>query len=133
MEIAKHYRGTGGDTVPLMPVVTLPAGQDGGLARSARRTSRESTGAWRRRCPNSRLASYASTGDRTFVSDDGRTTFAVDLPAARPRLVLRREPRAEKAASAALADVTVGGAPVHLTGFDALIEDSAPTTRDRAS
>lgn len=27
--------------------------------------------------PGSRIASYASTGDRAFVSKDGRTTFAV--------------------------------------------------------
>ena len=33
-------------------------------------------------------------------------------------------PRAEKAASAVLRDATVGGAPVRLTGFDALMEDS---------
>jgi RND superfamily putative drug exporter len=26
VEIAKHYRGTGGDTAPLLPVVTLPEG-----------------------------------------------------------------------------------------------------------
>ena len=27
VEIAKRYAGTGGDAVPLLPVVTLPAGQ----------------------------------------------------------------------------------------------------------
>ena len=73
VEIAKHYRGTGGDTVPLMPVVTLPQGKTvdspdvrSDLAQIDRRLDE--------RLPNSRIASYASTGDRTFVSDNGRTT-----------------------------------------------------------
>jgi RND superfamily putative drug exporter len=74
--------------------------------------------------PNSRVASYASTGDEAFVSEDGRTTFALVYPQPDPDSNFGENPAAEKAASAALADATVGGAPVHLTGFDALVEDS---------
>ena len=123
VEIAKRYFGTGGDTVPLVPVVTLPQGRTvnspgvrSDLARIDRRLDD--------RLPRSRIASYSSTGDRTFVSDDGRTTFAVVYPQPDPDSVFGENPRAEQAASAALRDATVGGAPVHLTGFDALIEDS---------
>jgi RND superfamily putative drug exporter len=123
VQIAKHYRGTGGQTVPLVPVVTLPQGKTvdspdvrADLARLDRRLEDA--------LPQSRLASYASSRDRTFVSDDGRTTFAVIYPQPDPDSFFGENPRAEKAASAALRGASVAGAPVHLTGFDALVEDS---------
>src|ERR687896_2168405 len=73
-ELAAIY-GNGGDAAPLVPVVSLPPGTtvdspgvqgelDGALAKVATAL------------PGSRTASYASTGDRAFVSEDGRTTFA---------------------------------------------------------
>ncbi len=74
--------------------------------------------------PDSRIASYASTRDDAFVSDDGRTTFAVVYPQPDPDSAFGENPRAEKAASGALDGATVAGAPVHLSGFDALAEDS---------
>jgi RND superfamily putative drug exporter len=121
--IADRYRGTGGDTAPLVPVVTLPAGQsvESSQVRSdlAKVDSR-----LREALPASRIASYASTNDKTFISDDGRTTFAVIYPQPDPSSAFGENPRAEKAASRALAGATVAGAPVHLTGFDALAEDS---------
>ena len=123
VEISKHYLGTGGNTVPLVPVVTLPQGKtvdSPGVRADLARVDRS----LEERLPHSRLASYASTGDRAFVSDDGRTTFAVIYPQPDPDSFFGENPRAEKAASAALRDATVGGAPVHLTGFDALMEDS---------
>ena len=65
-----------------------------------------------------RIASFASTGDRAFVSDDGRTTFAlVYIPAkggVDPGQVEARQ------AQAALSGVTVGGSAVEVTGLDAL-------------
>jgi putative drug exporter of the RND superfamily len=123
VDIAKHYRGTGGDTAPLVPVVTLPKGTSADspavkadLAKVDRTLAKA--------LPGSRVASYASTGDKTFVSDDGRTTFAVVYPPPDPDSFFGENPKAEKAASAALKGATVGGQPVHLTGFDALFEDS---------
>jgi putative drug exporter of the RND superfamily len=123
VEIAKRYQGTGGDTVPLLPVVTLPQGETvdspevrSDLARAERRLDEA--------LPRARIASYASTGDRAFASDDGRTTFAIVYPQPDPDSTFGENPRAEKAASAALQGVTVSGAPVHLTGLDALVEDS---------
>ena len=41
-----------------------------------------------------------------------------------PDSVFGENPQAEKKASAILAHTTVAGQPVHLTGFDALFEDS---------
>jgi RND superfamily putative drug exporter len=77
-----------------------------------------------RALPNARIASYASTGDRTFVSDDGTTTFSIVYPQPDPDSAFGENPRAERAASAALEGATVAGRSVHLTGFDALAEDS---------
>jgi RND superfamily putative drug exporter len=121
--IAQQYRGTGGDTMPLVPVVKLPDGTSAGspavkadLAKMDRELERA--------LPGSRLASYASTGDRAFVSKDGHTTFALIYPQPDPDSAFGENPKAEKAASAALNGTTVAGQPVHLTGFDALFEDS---------
>jgi RND superfamily putative drug exporter len=68
--------------------------------------------------PEARTASYASTHDRAFVSDDGRTTFAlVYIPAKGGVAQGQAEARQ---AQAALGGVTVGGSPVEVTGLDAL-------------
>jgi putative drug exporter of the RND superfamily len=121
--IEQRYGGTGGNTSPLIPVVTLPKGESvdsqgvrSDLARIDRRLNEA--------LPGSRVASYASTGDDTFVSEDGRTTFAVVYPRPDPNSVFGENPQAEKKASAVLRKTTVAGQPVHLTGFDALFEDS---------
>ena len=109
--------GNGGDVAPIVPVVELPKGTtvdspgvktqlDMALARVEAAL------------PEARTASYASTGDRAFVSDDGRTTFAlVYIPAkggVDPGQVEARQ------AQAALSGVTVGGSEVEVTGLDAL-------------
>jgi putative drug exporter of the RND superfamily len=121
--IAQQYRGTGGDTMPLVPVVKLPDGTNADspavkadLAKMDRKLEQA--------LPGSRLASYASTGDKAFVSKDGHTTFALIYPTPDPDSAFGENPKAEKAASAALQGATVAGQPVHLTGFDALFEDS---------
>jgi putative drug exporter of the RND superfamily len=123
VEIADRYRGTGGDTAPLVPVVTLPRGESvdspGVRTQLARLDARLD-----RALPAARIASYASTGDRAFVSADGRTTFALIYPQPDPDSAFGENPQAEKAASAAVRGATVAGAPVRLTGFDALAEDS---------
>jgi RND superfamily putative drug exporter len=121
--IAERYRGTGGDAAPLVPVVTLPEGKtvDSPAVRSdlARLDAR-----LERALPAARIASYASTGDATFVSGDRWTTFAVVHPRPDPDSALGENPAAERAAREALAGATVAGAPVHLTGFDALAQES---------
>jgi putative drug exporter of the RND superfamily len=121
--IAQHYRGTGGDTMPLVPVVTLPKGTSADSPAVKADLAKLDT-KLERALPGSRLASYASTGDKAFVSKDGQTTFALIYPTPDPDSAFGENPQAEKAASAALKGAAVAGQPVHLTGFDALFEDS---------
>jgi RND superfamily putative drug exporter len=115
-ELGEIY-GNGGDVAPIVPVVKLPPGQtvdspgvsgelDAALAKVEAAL------------PEAMTASYASTRDRAFVSDDGRTTFAfVYIPAKGGVAPGQEEARQ---AQAALAGVTVGGSPVEVTGLDAL-------------
>jgi putative drug exporter of the RND superfamily len=114
--IAATY-GNGGDTAPLVPVVTLPRGKtvdSPGVAEQLENALAKVQAA----LPEARLASYASTRDRAFVSDDGRTTFAlVSIPA---RGGIDPGQAEARRAQAALAGVTVAGAPVRVTGLDAL-------------
>jgi putative drug exporter of the RND superfamily len=121
--IAERYQGTGGDTAPLVPVVTLPEGESvdsPGVQADLKQLDARLEEA----LPSSRIASYASTGDQTFVSDDGRTTFALVYPQPDPNSAFGENPAAEQAASAAVDGTTVAGEPIHVTGFDALAEDS---------
>ena len=117
--IAAKYNGTGGDTSPLLPVVTLPSGEsvDSPQVKSDL-TKLDAQLA--KTLPGSRVASYASTGDRAFVSDDGHTTFAMVYPRPDPNSSFGDNPQAAKDVKNAVAGSTVGGAPVHVTGFDAL-------------
>jgi RND superfamily putative drug exporter len=120
--ISKQY-GNGADSNPLVPVVTLPAGQaaDSPKVRADLRRVDERL---RDALPGSRIASYASTGDRAFVSKDGRTTYAIVWPRTDPDAIFGENTKAEKAARRALDGQSVAGAPVHLTGFDALQQET---------
>jgi putative drug exporter of the RND superfamily len=119
VQIARLYHGTGGNATPLVPVVTLPAGKTiaspGVRAQLAGLETRIA-----KALPGARIAGYGSTGSRAFVSQDGRTAFAVAYPLPDPDQPFGDNPKAEKKARAALRGATVGGAPVHLSGFDAL-------------
>jgi RND superfamily putative drug exporter len=121
--ITERYGGDRNGTAPLLPVVTLPEGttadSPGVRPELARLDNRLEEA-----MPGARIASYASTGDRTFVSDDGRTVYSLIYPQPDPDSAFGENPRAERAASGVLDDATVAGQPVHLTGFDALVEDS---------
>ena len=121
--IAERYQGTGGDAAPLLPVVTLPQGRtvdSPGVKEDLERLDARIAEA----LPRSRVASFASTGDRAFVSEDGRTTFALVYPQPDPTTQFGENPEAEKAARGAVEGLTVAGAPVKLTGLDALQADS---------
>jgi RND superfamily putative drug exporter len=123
-DIAEIY-GSGGDAAPLVPVVTLPKGttvdSPGVTAELTSVLARV-----KQAMPDVRIASYASTHDRSFVSDDGRTTFALVYHAA----VGGVDPGQAEArkAQAALAGATVAGSPVHVTGMNAL--RAAPADSD---
>jgi RND superfamily putative drug exporter len=121
--IAERYRGTGGTGVPLLPVVTL---RDGATvdSRGVRADLERLDARLDRAMPGARIASYASTGDDAFVSTDRRTIFALVYPTPDPDSTFGENLAAERAARAAIAGVTVGGQPVHLTGMDALAQES---------
>jgi RND superfamily putative drug exporter len=123
VEIAERYNGDRNGSAPLLPVVTLPEGKtvdSPGVRADLERLDARLESA----LPGSRIASYASTGDETFVSDDGRTIFSLVYPRPDPSSAFGENPKAEKAASRAVRGGEVGGRPVNLTGFDALAEDS---------
>ena len=115
--IARAF-GNGGDGPPLVPVVTLPRGTGVGSPRvtagldAVARRIREAV-------PGVRVASYATTGDRAFVSRDGRTTFLLAYPPPKPGS-FGENPDALRAVRAALRGATVAGAPVHVSGIEAL-------------
>jgi RND superfamily putative drug exporter len=122
-QIERDFHGTGGGGAPLLAVVTLPAGArvsspgvQSGLRGVESRLERV--------LPGARLAGYASTGSAGFLSTDGRTTFIVAYPPPDRTQAFEDNPNAAKTASAALAGTTIAGAPVHLTGFDALSAQS---------
>ena len=121
--ITEHFHGTGGDTAPIVPVVTLPQGKtvdspgvDTQLASLDKKLEQT--------LPGARIASYASTGDRAFVSPDDRTTFAIIYPQPDPDAAFGENLDAAKDARDATKDFTVAGAPVHVSGYDALYNDS---------
>jgi RND superfamily putative drug exporter len=115
-----HHFGTGGSVMPLVPVVTVPRGTTV-YQPAVRRQLDRAVDTIAAAVPGARVASYASTGNRVFVSADGRTTFALVYPplgAGDPN-----NPAALAAAKHAVAHVTVAGAPVHLTGEQALVNN----------
>jgi putative drug exporter of the RND superfamily len=123
--IAERYDGNGeGSGSPLLPVVTLPAGKtvDSPGVKAELKAVDERL---RRALPEARIASFASTGSRAFVSDDGRTTFALAYPRLPAKSDWGENPEAAKAATRALDGVTVAGQPVRVTGFDALTAGTA--------
>ena len=110
--------GQGGRTSPLIGVVTLPAGTS--VSSPAVRAGLENVQArLRRAIPGSRTASFASTGNRTFVSADGRTTFVLAYPPP-DNESFGNNTRAAKKAQAALVGQSITGAPVRVTGIYAL-------------
>ena len=122
-EIAKRYAGTGGEAMPLLPVISLPAGKTV-ESPGVRADLAKVDATLERALPGARVASYPSTGDRAFVSRDGHTVYALVYPTGADRDDFGTNTEAARKASAALRGATVGGAPVHVTGFDALAEES---------
>jgi RND superfamily putative drug exporter len=121
-EIEERF-DSGGDAEPLVAVATLPAGasvREPGVGEDLRQLEQRLAAAM----PGARIASYGSTGERAYVSDDGRTTFAL----AYPRIEQGQGPDPEgspetlEAARRAVAEAEVGGAEVLLTGRPALEE-----------
>jgi putative drug exporter of the RND superfamily len=114
--IANEY-GNGGEVLPFVLVMTLPGG--GAPTAELRRVEEVAAKA----VPGSRIAGPGSTGDRTFLSDDGKVAFAYVFP---PRSddPFGANVDAVRALEAAMTDVKVAGQPVKVTGYDALFDSS---------
>jgi putative drug exporter of the RND superfamily len=122
--IARIYH-QGGRNAPLLGVVALPSDVPVSSPRvRAGLTRIEAT--LRRVIPGIRTASYATTANRAFVSADGHTTFVLAYPPP-DNQAFGSNTRAAKLAAAALAGDRVAGAPVHVTGVDALQSQTGGT------
>jgi putative drug exporter of the RND superfamily len=115
-EIENRF-SSGGTVEPLVAVVELSAGVSA-EDPAVRSDLRALEGRLSDALPGARIASYGSTGDDAFVSDDGRTTYAV----VHPKVDTESGPGAEidskmiEAAQRATDRSAVGGADVMLTG-----------------
>ncbi|HLI42696.1 MAG TPA: MMPL family transporter [Streptosporangiaceae bacterium] len=74
-QITRTY-GNGGGQTPYVPVITVPAGQRVTDKAIAAETGR-AFAAIRSDIPGVRIADYATTHDPAFVTQDGRSTFAL--------------------------------------------------------
>ena len=74
-QIARQYRN-GGSQAPYVPVLTAPAGQRITAPATAAVTG-HAFAALARAVPGVRIADYATTRDRAFITRDGRSTFAL--------------------------------------------------------
>ncbi len=118
-QIAATFHGTGGNSSPLVPVVTMKGSakdQRGALAGLEQKV--------RTTLPGSRVTGYGSTGSDAFLSKDGHTAFVIAYPAPDPDQPFGDNPKAEKKLHAALRSQTIGGGQVRLTGYDALQDQS---------
>jgi RND superfamily putative drug exporter len=120
-EILKLY-GNGGETLPFVPVVEVPRGQTV-TSPAVREQLRELEATARKAVPGSRVAGFGSTGDRAFVSSDGRTAFVYVFPPRSDDAFGNNTDR-QRALRDAVEGKTIAGAPVHVTGYDALYDSS---------
>ena len=108
-------------TDAIVPVAALP----GGAARGREELAR-SESALRRALPGAVVAGYGSTGDPAFLSEDGRTTFALVYPRFRPDSGFDSGVAELRKAREALADSALDW---NVTGYVAL-QDSSSTEED---
>jgi putative drug exporter of the RND superfamily len=114
--------GNGGETLPLVPVVALAQGRTV-ASPGVRDELRALEDKARKAVPGSRVAGFGSTGDRAFTSRDGHTAF-VYVFSPRSDDPFGSNVDVQRKLRSALSGATVGGAPVRLTGYDALADSS---------
>lgn len=119
---------SGGATPPLVAVVTLPPGTTAS-APAVRADLRALEQDFAQAVPGARIASFGSTSEPAYVSDDGRTTFAIVHPPS--SAVDDGGPSGNEISDAALAraeqaaaGARVGGAEVRLTGAALLASEA---------
>lgn len=107
-----------GNALPIVPVLTLRSGTtvDGLGVRSRLRAAFSRIA---RALPGSRVVSYGTSGNRAFVSHDGRTTFALIYPN-----VNLSDADVQGAVEGALTHTALVGARVHITGLTLLAAHS---------
>ncbi|HEY6779777.1 MAG TPA: MMPL family transporter, partial [Thermoleophilaceae bacterium] len=120
-EILRVY-GNGGESPPLVPVVTLPEGSNV-RAPGVRAELLKVEARAKRAVPGSRVAGFASTGSPAFVSENGRTTFVYVFPR-RSDDAFAGNVDAQRDLRDAMRGLSVDGAPVRVTGYDALYDSS---------
>ena len=115
--------GSGGNVPPFVAVANVPRGADPAQVRSdLRGLERDLAHA----VPGARVASYGSTGDRAFLSDDGGTAFAVvQIPPGERDGPPEASKEQIDAAEVAVARASVAGGDVQLTGQAVLEQDAA--------
>ncbi|MGI8967577.1 MAG: MMPL family transporter, partial [Chloroflexota bacterium] len=106
------------NALPLLPVVTLPPGTtvDSPDVRSQLDTAFARLA---KALPGSRVVSFASTGNRAFVSRDARTTFGLVYPNTN-----MSDAAAENAIRVVLSRTPVTGMQFHVTGLNLLANSS---------
>jgi uncharacterized membrane protein YdfJ with MMPL/SSD domain len=113
LAIAETY-GSGGHAHPIVPVITLPPGvtvDSPGVREGLGRGFAAVAAAL-----PARVVSYASGGDRRFVSADGRTTYGLVFPAEEGS----RDGDDPAAVAAPLRTALPAGAALEVTGIDQL-------------
>ncbi|HEX8647469.1 MAG TPA: MMPL family transporter [Thermoleophilaceae bacterium] len=120
-EILRTY-GNGGESLPFVAVAKLPEGttvDSPGVRGELTRVEQVA----RKAQPRGRIAGFGSTGDRAFVSEDGRTALVYVFPG-RSDEPFGANVKAMRELRDDLKPLKAGGAPVLLTGYDALIDSS---------
>ena len=74
-QIVRLY-GNGGSQAPYVPVLTVPGGQHADSPAATAAAGRAFAAA-AKAVPGARVADYASTGDKVFLTRDGRSTYAL--------------------------------------------------------
>ena len=113
--------GNGGEAAPVVMVVRLPRGttvDSPGIKDEIGRVDARVEA----RAAGVRLASYASTGDRGFVSADGRTTYTIVFSP--PSAGAHQPPAATEAVREVAAAADVAGERYRVTGLD--VQEEAP-------
>src|SRR4051794_2198213 len=113
-EIEQRFHGTGGNSSPLVPVVSLKGSATASRAQLAALEVKV-----KKALPGARVTGYGSTGDKAFVSKDGKTAFVIAYPTPDPDQPFGDHPKAEKKLRAALAGVAGAGGAGHPAGYDA--------------
>lgn len=121
-EITRTF-GAGGTLPPFVAVAEVPGDAEPATLRAdLRALERDLAHA----VPGARVASYGSTGDRAFLSDDRGTAFAVvHLPPSEPGRPPEATPEQIDGAEAVAAKASVAGGDVQLTGQAVLEQGDA--------